>query len=73
MKHKKNYTQEEALEECFAHLRSTEIGEKQYKLFHKYKMRYKEGKLGLKAIENILTFFGFIKVEKWIKARKEVE
>jgi len=71
MTKRKKFTQDEALEECFKFVLPSNISKKDYSRFSNYRHRYREGKLGQKAIENILTFFGFTKIERWVKERND--
>ena len=47
------------LEDIWAKIKPSKIGLKNYDKFRSYKRRYDKGELGEKAINNLLSFFGY--------------
>ena len=59
----KQYTEAEALKELFETASPSGLGKSDYDKILVYKSRFEKGKLGARAIENLLTKYGYSKVE----------
>jgi hypothetical protein len=66
-----HYTQTEALEELFKTATPSGLGKSDYDKILVYKRRYENDKLGQRAINNLLTKFGYKKIETIIYYTKD--
>jgi len=64
---KEDFSQEEALAHVFEIVSVSVHGKLLYDKVSVYKSRHQAGKLGNRAIENLLKEFGFQKLELWRK------
>jgi len=67
----KKYTTEEALKEVFERIRPSLVGKSEYDRVKNYEKRYYEGKLGQRAITNLLEKYGFTLIERIVYWKKE--
>lgn len=72
MNRKKMYSKDEALDEVLDKIKPSNFDDfKDYDKFRMYRQRHEKGKLGQKAIDTLLSFFGFKKHVHYTKERQE--
>ena len=65
------FSEEKALNEVFSNVRPSVVGLQEYNKIKSYQSKYKNGKMGQKAIDKLLSQFGFSKTVFYTKDKPE--